>query len=107
MAKANKPLTKKEMQKLTDNTLGWKLTSGDTKLVKTFVFEKHIDALIFIARLTVHTELLQHHPTILFTHQSVKITLTTHELKKLTRQDLALLARIEKTHTKLQDGDNS
>lgn len=107
MTKANKPLTKKELQKLADNTLGWKLSTGDTKLVKTFTFEKHIDALIFIARLTVHTELLQHHPTILFTHQTVKITLTTYEQKLLTKQDLALLSRIEKTHTKLRDGDNS
>lgn len=107
MATSEKPLTKREIQKLEKNRLGWKLTSKDTKVTKTFTFEKHIDALIFIARLTVHTEIIKHHPDILFTYCTVKITLTSHDQKALTKKDLALLSRIEKTHLKLSNVDKT
>lgn len=107
MTKSDKPLRTREIQKLEKNTIGWKLTTKNTKLVKTFKFEKHIDALIFIARVTVHTELLHHHPDIHFTYGTVKMTLTSHEQKALTKKDLALLSRIEKTHQKLSQVDNT
>jgi pterin-4a-carbinolamine dehydratase len=107
MTKSDKPLSKRELEKLEKNTIGWKLAAKNTKLVKTFEFEKHIDALIFIARITVHTELLHHHPDIQFTYCKAKITLTSHEQKALTKKDLALLSRIEKTHLKLSQVDNA
>ncbi len=106
MHKHDKPLTKRDIQKLEKSPLGWSLTAKNTKLVKTFTFDTHIDALIFIARLTVHAELLQHHPDITFTYAKVKITLTSHEQKTLTKKDVALLSRIEKTHAKLHEVDN-
>lgn len=106
MHKHEKPLTKRDLHKLEANTLGWKLNTAKTKLVKTFPFKGHVDALIFIARLTVHAEILKHHPDIHFTYAKVKITLHTHDVKALTKKDLALLSRIEKLHAKLQIGDN-
>lgn len=106
MHKHDKALTKRDIEKLEKNTLGWKLAAKNTKLVKTFDFDKHIDGLIFIARLTVHAELLQHHPVIDFTYAKVKITLTSSEQKTLTKKDLALMSRIEKTHKKLHEVDN-
>lgn len=105
--KHDKPLTKREIAKLEKNELGWKLNSTQTKLTRTFEFEKHIDALIFIARLTVHAELLKHHPDIHFTHEKVKMTLHSHEVGALTKKDLALLSRIEKVYSSIVSGDNS
>ena len=105
--KSEKPLSKRDIAKLEKNDLGWKLDSKQSKLTKTFDFDKHIDGLIFIARMTVHAEILKHHPDVTFTYAKVKVVLQTHEVKSLTKKDLALLSRIEKLNAKLQNGDNS
>tara|TARA_B100000745_G_scaffold261530_2_gene185403 strand:+ start:814 stop:1143 length:330 start_codon:yes stop_codon:yes gene_type:complete len=105
--KSDKPLTKREIGKLEKNDLGWKLDAKHTKLTKVFNFEKHVDALIFIARMTVHAEVLKHYPDVHFTQHKAKVVLTSPEQKTLTKKDLALLSRIEKLHQKFATGDNS
>ncbi len=100
MRKKVKPLTKRDIQKLEKKPLGWKLTGKNTKLNKTFTFDEHIDALMFIARVTVHAQLIQHHPDIYFSYRTVKITLTTHEIKSLSKRDVTLLLRIEEIYQK-------
>lgn len=96
--KSAKVLSKKELKKLAKNYPRWKLDAKQTKLTQTFVFPQHIDALIFIARMTVNAEILKHHPHVTFTHLTVKVVLTTQEIKALTKQDLELLKRIEFIH---------
>jgi len=99
MKKQLKTLSKKELTKLTKKYPEWKLDAKETKLTRTFEFEKHIDALIFIARSTVNAEIVKHHPDITFTYLKVKMVLITHEAKGLTKQDVSLLERIERVHT--------
>ena len=94
-----KSLTAKELKKVAKLDNDWKLTAKDTKLTKTYTFDKHIDALIFIARVTVNAEILKHHPDITFTYCKVKVTLTSHDIKALSKQDLLLMARIERLST--------
>lgn len=94
-----KLLTKKEIKKLAGKFPEWKLDSKETKFARTFEFEKQIDALIFIARTTINSEILKHHADITFTYLSVKMTVTTHDAKGLTKNDSALLARIEQVFT--------
>lgn len=105
MKKQIKILTKKEIAKVLKNFPEWKLDAKETKLSRTFEFEKQIDALIFIARSTVNAEIVKHHPDITFTHLKVKMVLITHEAKGLTKQDLRLLHRIEKVHLGQQNVD--
>jgi len=93
-----KTLSKKEISKAIEVFPEWKIDAKQTKFIRTFSFEKHIDALIFIARSTVNAEVLKHHPDILFTYCTVKMTVTTHEPKGLTKNDLQLLKRIEHVH---------
>lgn len=72
----------------------WKLSASKTTLMRTFTFNSHIDALTFIARITVHAQVLSHHPDITFTFKKVKVLLSTHEAKGLTALDIELAKRI-------------
>lgn len=66
----------------------------ETNLTRSFSFDSHVEALVFIARITVHSEVLQHHPDIKFTYKKVKVKLTTHEPKGLTKKDIEMADRI-------------
>jgi len=94
-SKTLKLLTKRELKKIEAKFPDWKLDAKETKFSRTFNFEKQIDALIFIARTTVNSEILKHHPDIIFTHLKVKIVITSHEVTGLTKKDVELLTRIE------------
>jgi pterin-4a-carbinolamine dehydratase len=100
-----KALSKKDIKKLVKNFPLWKMDSKGAKCTRIFLFEKHIDALIFIARTTVNAEILKHYPQITFTHSKVKVVITTPDIKALTKHDIALLKRVEMVYTS-QRGDN-
>jgi len=102
--KAPKLLTKKEIKKMIETFSEWKIDSNNSKFTRTFVFKKQIDALIFIARTTVNSEVLKHYPDITFTFLKVKMNITTHEVKGLTKDDVLLIARIEHMYAS-QEGD--
>jgi 4a-hydroxytetrahydrobiopterin dehydratase len=88
-------LSKRELASFQKNFPDWQLNATQTKATVTLKFKKHIDALVFIARSTVHAEVLQHHPDILYTHAKAKFTTTTHDAKGLTKKDIELVKRIE------------
>jgi 4a-hydroxytetrahydrobiopterin dehydratase len=90
-----KILLKKEIQKLMKKFDSWTLNTKNTQLSKTFIFSDHINALVFIARITVHAQVLNHHPDIEFSYKKVKITLTTHNHKGLTKIDFDLAKKID------------
>ncbi len=91
-----KPLTKRELAKIEKDLSEWSLNSKETQLTRTFKFDKHIDGLIFMARVTVHAEVNNHHPDMEYSHAKVKVKLTTHELKALTKIDVKLAKKIDK-----------
>lgn len=70
-------------------------TPKKSKLNAEFTFPTYVAALVFIARVTVFAEVLQHYPDIHFTHKKVKVSLTTHDVKGLTQKDVDLAKRIE------------
>ncbi|MDA8596720.1 4a-hydroxytetrahydrobiopterin dehydratase [Candidatus Pacebacteria bacterium] len=89
-------LKAKEISRVLKKYPDWSVTSNKTQFYRTFTFPKHIDALVFIARITVHAEVLQHHPEVIYSYSKVKVKLTTHDVKGLTKLDVLLLERIEK-----------
>ena len=95
MQRAAKLLTKREIDKAAKKLDSFVPDNKQVKLSATFTFPRHIDALVFIARITVHAEVLQHHPDITFTYSKVKVVITTHDLKGLTKKDFELATRIE------------
>lgn len=89
------PLTKKEILKLKKVLPLWSCTKKDTVLSRAFTTKTHIDALVLIARITVHAQVLNHHPTITFTYAKVVVTVTTHDTKSLTKRDVELATEID------------
>ena len=65
---------------------GWKVNPKGTALLYVASFKNHIDALVFIARVTVNAQVLDHHPDLLFTYKKVKVTLTTKDAKGITKK---------------------
>lgn len=89
------PLLKvKEIEKALKNLPQWSSNAKQTSITHTRTFKNHIDALVFIARITVNAQVANHHPEIVFTYNKVKVTLTTHEAKGLTKKDIDLALRI-------------
>lgn len=95
MKKDSVLLKKGERSKLLKKVPLWSLTPKETALVRTFVFTSHVDALVLIARITIHAQVQNHHPEILFTYCKVKVTLTTHDAKGLTLKDIRLAEKID------------
>jgi len=91
-----KALTKRQVASALKKLPDWTLNKAGTQIARTFSFETHVDALVFIARITVHAEVLKHHPEVVFTHQKVKIKLMTHDAdNQLTQLDIDVAKRID------------
>lgn len=89
-----KLLTKSELKKALKTLTEWTVNPKETQLTLTRTFDTHIDGLVFIARTTVHAQVLDHHPEIVFTFKKVKVLLTTHDVKGLTKKDIELAKKI-------------
>ena len=72
----------------------WIKNSG--KLVKNFQFRDFKEALKFINRVGQKAELLNHHPKIINTYNSVTIELWTHDQNAITELDFQLADEIDK-----------
>ena len=91
-----KVLSKKEVEKHLRDLSEWKPNAKHTQISKTYPFPSFIAGLAFIAKISVHAEVLNHHPTLELSYGNVKVTLTTHSAKGLTKGDFELAGRIEK-----------
>lgn len=81
----------KEMREL----VNWTLDDASAVITKTFLFSSYLSALAFIAKVAVHAEILNHHPTITFAYTSVTVSTTTHESGTLTKKDFELARKID------------
>ncbi len=72
----------------------WQLDEKGKKLTATFNFPNYLDAFMFVTRVSVHAEVLQHHPELHLTHGMVKVILTTSDVKAVTSLDIDLAERI-------------
>jgi 4a-hydroxytetrahydrobiopterin dehydratase len=68
----------------------WHLDDKAKKLTAQFEFKNYIEAFMFVTRLTVHAEVMQHHPEINLTYGKVKLILSTHDAKGVTIKDIEL-----------------
>lgn len=95
MKQENVLLKKGEIKKLFKKVPLWVLNTKETNLSRLFTFKNHIDALVFVARTTVHAQVQDHHPEIVYTFKKVKVVLTTHDVKGLTKNDFELAQKID------------
>lgn len=90
------PLTKRTINKILKDYPDWICDKSCSKLITTITFKQHSTALVFLMRVTVQAEVLNHHPDILFTYRKLKITTTTHEIDALSKLDIELVKRIDR-----------
>lgn len=90
-SKKSEKVLNKELTKL----FNWKTNSKQTNITQTFVFTNYIESLTFLAKISVHAEVIGHHPDVLISKGKVKITLTTHDSKCLTGKDFVLAEKID------------
>jgi 4a-hydroxytetrahydrobiopterin dehydratase len=95
-----KALKTKEIEKHLKNFSGWTVNKAETQMSKTFEFKNFVAALAFCAKVAVHAEVLTHHPDIELSYGKVKIKLSTHEIKGLSKLDFELAKRIDGLESK-------
>lgn len=87
-------LNESEIRKQAEKLSDWSLNKKSTELSKRVNTQSFVAGLAYCAKITVHAELLKHHPTIILSYNMVTITLTTHDVKGLTALDFELAKRI-------------
>jgi len=87
-------LTKKQLEKALAALPAWRCNSKQTYIKATFPQPDYISGLVFIARIVVHAEMLQHHPDITYTHTTVTVKLSTHDYGGITKLDIILATNI-------------
>jgi 4a-hydroxytetrahydrobiopterin dehydratase len=92
---STKALTETQILKKLAGISGWMTNKKQTELSKSFTTDSFVDGLALTARITVHAELLNHHPIIELSYGMVKVTLTTHDVKGLSIKDFELAERID------------
>ena len=95
-----KALTQKQIKtNLASLAAGWELNTKGTSISREFRFRNYIEGLIFVNKLAVHAEVLEHHPDIILKYGVVKVTLTTTESKSLTTLDFDLATHSDTMYT--------
>ena len=87
-------LTTQEIQNTIDEKLtSWKLESD--QLVCNYKFKDFIEAFGFMTKVALLAQQANHHPEWSNVYNKVKICLTTHDARGITKKDLDLAKEIE------------
>lgn len=90
-----KLITKNELDEFLVSTKGW-VVNGNL-LEKEFVFNSFANALSFLLKCGIEAEKVDHHPDmLLYGWNKVRISLSTHSLEGITKNDLILAKQIDK-----------
>ncbi len=95
MAVLHKKLASTDIKKRLKKLPEWSVNTKETELSRSFTFRDFIHGLAFIAKISVHAEILGHHPDIELSFSKVKVKLSTHDVKGLTKVDFELAQRID------------
>jgi 4a-hydroxytetrahydrobiopterin dehydratase len=75
---------------------GWTMNPNG-EITKTFEFKDFAHALLFVNSVGHFAEMMDHHPDIDIRWNKVKLSLTTHSAKGLTRLDFELAERLDRS----------
>ena len=95
--------TEAEIQDLKALVPGWTLVERENirRLERTFRFKDFAEALVFTNRVGALAEEEGHHPAILTEWGQVTVTLWTHKIRGLHRNDFVMAAKIDSLVTGL------
>lgn len=87
-------LSAQEVEQLLPQVPGWQCNASGDRLLRAWRFGSYGQALEFVNRISVLAEAAGHHPDIEFGWGYVRVTLFTHAIKGLHRNDFILAAQI-------------
>jgi 4a-hydroxytetrahydrobiopterin dehydratase len=77
---------------------GWKKSTDDNAIIKTFIFTNFIEALGWMVKVGVWAEKLNHHPEWDNVYKTVNVLLTTHDKGTITNLDVSLAQKMDKIY---------
>jgi 4a-hydroxytetrahydrobiopterin dehydratase len=91
------PATREEIQELHRQLPDWRLAERESilRLERQFRFSNFVEALSFTNRVGALAESEGHHPAILTEWGQVTVTLWTHAIRGLHRNDFVMAAKID------------
>ena len=96
----NKALSKTQIKtSLKSLHQDWTLATNGTSISRRFLFPSYMTGFMFVTKVSIHAEVANHHPEILLIYGSVKITLTTKDLKSLSKADFDLVHACDHLYT--------
>jgi len=87
------PLTRAEAEVYMPQTPGWTLSEDGSLISRDFKFKDFKEAMAFINTVAELAESEGHHPNIHCWWNKVKLELTTHAIKGLSKNDFILAAK--------------
>jgi len=94
-AKAGEPpLSPEEARVLHEQLPNW--TLADNALKHDYTFKDFGEAIAFVNRVADIAQSVDHHPDIYISYNKVNLTLSTHKIGGLSRNDFILAAKIDK-----------
>lgn len=91
---ARTPLSEAQITERLAALDGWK-AEGIAAISKDYAFKDHIAALGFVVKVAAAAEVLDHHPTVEWTYNRVRMVLNTHDAGGVTERDFQLAAKID------------
>jgi len=86
------PLTQEEARTLLSEIPQWSLK--DNSIERTFQFKDFKEAMRFVNRVAETADKENHHPDIHIYYNKVRLELSTHKIKGLSKNDFILAAKI-------------
>jgi len=74
---------------------GWLLDESRDAIIKEFQFKNFIEAFSWMTKIAFWAEKLNHHPEWFNVYRNVRVVLTTHDVKGLSRLDLELASKMD------------
>ena len=87
------PLSRKEADALLPQIPAW--TLNDRELIREFKFKDFRQAMNFVNRIAGIANEQDHHPDILISYNTVRLSLSTHKIGGLSMNDFILAAKID------------
>jgi 4a-hydroxytetrahydrobiopterin dehydratase len=92
--KGTPPLNRKEAEELARQIPSWKLV--DSRLEEDFSFKDFDETMQFVNRVARVAQEEDHHPDIEISYNKVHLTLSTHSIGGLSRNDFIVAAKIQR-----------
>lgn len=88
------PLEKPEAERLLEQTPGWTLVDGATKIERDFKFDNFAQAMDFAHKVGELAEQEGHHPDVSFGWGHCTVIFYTHKIKGLHENDFIMAAKV-------------